>query len=54
MRIPKTVNSKLDWNDNLAGMAAIFEAKLTLKDPQLQFSSVVFIDRFNTILWECT
>ena len=42
------VNSKLDWNDNLA---AIFEAKLVIKfSPFLLFLSA----RLTPFFWECT
>ena len=40
-----SVNSKLDWSDNLA---AIFEAKLTLTDPQVQSPSFVFVGAVDT------
>ena len=40
------MNSKLNWNDNLA---AIFEAKLTFKGLQVQSPSIVFVGAVDTI-----
>ena len=40
------LNSKLDWNDNLA---AIFDAKLVINRFQLQSPSIVFVGAVDTI-----
>ena len=44
-----TVNSKLDWNDNLA---AIFEAKLVINRLSSSFPSIVFVSAVDTIFSE--